>query len=192
MTWWLDLRRHPALLAFYAAGISLTRRNRFGPFRTLLLDTDIRKLSTGQRSTALEELDPADVVDSSFVQVLFVPHRKTPISDLLHEALRGAFRDLIPGDEDYTRAFDRFEALVALIVADRNPAQPWLTIGAFSWRRIDDNGALNEILRESEKGGKGVAALCGRFLSAARQRNSRLQSRRWLNSRSAWLGVESA
>src|SRR5207244_7081430 len=44
----------------------------------------------------------------------------TPISDHLHDLLRGSLRYVIPGDARYTEAFDRFEFLLGMIFADLN------------------------------------------------------------------------
>jgi hypothetical protein len=77
--------------------------------------------------------------------------RKTPVSDHLFVKLREPLREYLPRDEDYQKAFDRFEYLLGLVHADLNrlewkPGCWWGPVGCFIWRSAYEGGGISETI----------------------------------------------
>lgn len=99
VTFWIDLRRYPALLVFYAAGITALKAMNMGAFRALVLDPQVRA-NTGSdragpavrelRRTARNEPSPHDHPALRQVHVLthLQQHVPAPLHDRRGDVLR--------------------------------------------------------------------------------------------------------
>ncbi len=138
----LRSRLYPPLLALYVAGVSAIAARNYQVLARLLRS---RLPSQGPRFPGDEDTAPAALVlsapavlDFSAVNgVLNIgsehPLRyHTPQSVFVAQVLRPLVADLIPDDEEYERAFDIFEALLAMrYIADGGPGIP---TGQYAYR----------------------------------------------------------
>jgi hypothetical protein len=130
---WLHLRRLPALIAMYAAGIGAVAGSRYGNLRAILVDPRIREPSRTQ--PAAIALAPGNVLELEVARRLpGMERRYTPVSDWLFAVCRDWLRDVIPSDDDYLQAFDRYEFLMGLVHFDIL-SRGWAPVGRFAWRR---------------------------------------------------------
>jgi hypothetical protein len=149
LEFWLNFRRYPALLLFYAAGLAATVRGDLDFLKALVFEMTVRDKS-GSKAQPLDALVVYDVLDARAVQLLFAPERrKTPLSDIVHDAMRSGFHDLVPADDEYSDVFDRFEIMIGLLFADSHETWPGAPTGRFAWRRRDGQGML-EVIRQEE------------------------------------------
>jgi hypothetical protein len=154
---WPSLKRYPALLALYAAGLGAVAADRRSLLGTLLLTPRVRVYAETMR--AVQVLHGGETQDG------IVPHayakrlpglerRKTPLSDRLFETLRDPLRQLVPDDREYEDLFDRFEYLLALAyVGMRLKAGPqiWGPAGRFAWRAERTDFALFKQIENEAK-----------------------------------------
>lgn len=145
LTTYLALRRYPALLCFYASGIAAVAAENLSTLRELFLGNEFgnpRQDSPIPLVGALHPWLPFEGVDSQ--AVLHPTHSGgklyTPISDHLNEVLRQQLKELLPSDTRYTEAFDRFEFILGMVLADlaEHPLSEGYMlrahVGSFSWR----------------------------------------------------------
>lgn len=138
----LEARRYPALLSLYAGGLAAVASEKYGALRALALDQEYRELNEAVPMVAA--LDPWKVFSLEQVQQALHEgnqRRYTPVSDHLHDVLRGPLRQVVPSDAQYTRNFDTLEYLLGLILTDlrsqREANDPYITgprIGSYGWR----------------------------------------------------------
>lgn len=136
----LALRKYPALRAMYAGGIAAVHTGHYGALRSLTTDQTFRELNNAVPMAAA--LHPWLTFEQDTGQALHGTTRKdyTPVSDHLHDSLRETLRQVIPSDEQYTAAFDRFEFLLGMIVADLKAHStedvyiPSPVVGSYAWR----------------------------------------------------------
>lgn len=120
----LNSRVYPPLLALYAAGVAAISARNYSALARLLR---ARLPQTNPRYPGYEDTLPAPMVlnapavldHTAITGVLNVgaeqPQRYyTPASVFMYRTLRPLVIDLIPGDEEFERAFDLFEALLAM------------------------------------------------------------------------------
>lgn len=115
---WKKLSLYPALVLLYAGGIAALASERYDNFAALLIQPQVKELDR-IKPPALA-LYAWAVMDKEFSQQL-LPNRGelyTPLSDYLYELLREPLRDVLPQEDRYTRCFDRFEYLLALVHSD--------------------------------------------------------------------------
>ena len=145
LTAFLNLRRYPALMAFYAVGVGAVVGRRYDLLKTLLY----QPVTKGRELTHLTDIMNTFSVASKEVQQMLpgMENRKTPFSDHFLEHLSKALpRDVTVGD--FESAFDTFELLVALSYADRTMGPDpetksyWSPIGRFVWQH---DGALKKV-----------------------------------------------
>jgi hypothetical protein len=130
----INLRRYPATLVFYAGGIAALRAMNMLSLKALLatpVHDEEREASPTWERLCARRLD--DVTRS-----LFTDERYTPSSDHLLQALRKPLRDLIPADDEYNQAFDKFEYFLALVAVDRELGDlskgARAPLGRFAWQ----------------------------------------------------------
>ena len=117
--------------------------------------------------------------DPQAKQLPGLERRHTPISDHLYSALRETARDVLPSNQEYEPAFDRFEYLWALLHVDATLGtdhwhEGWGPVGRFGWRRRprgDREPAV--VAREMERDGEAwpplAAGLFGGSLNRLRE-----------------------
>lgn len=119
---WLGLFRYPALLHLYGAGIAAVAAHKYDLLATLL-QRPVRSVY-GPEDPIVRVLYPHEVIEAKQAHILFphpgAPRQKypAPLSHHLESVIRPTFVDLIPSDQDYADAFDRFECLACLVHQD--------------------------------------------------------------------------
>jgi hypothetical protein len=176
----VSLRRYPALLALYAAGIACVTAGKFRTLKVLLRDsrTSVDVPFEGKdamliRKIAIYQILPVDAFNRCSNE-----RRKTPGSDRLHKELREIFRTLIPSDAKYDNFFDRWEYILSLVGFDTysedggNFSPP---VGRFGWHNrglgSDSAGVITAVLDEfNKRNGAWEPIASGLFESPARFR----------------------
>lgn len=151
---YLDTARHyPALLALRAAGIVAVHTGRDDVLLRLLTEPKWRQhFGTQARLPALQVLHEYRVIDTNVINAM--PRWGGtkwlyPQSHFLREELREPLREIVPDDDEYTWANDRYEYRVALAqhTAPDAPgvyrATPGEFIGELKWDR-ETGGPLSE------------------------------------------------
>ncbi|MYE32170.1 MAG: hypothetical protein F4X80_05875 [Chloroflexi bacterium] len=152
----LGLVRYPALLGMYAAGVAMVARQEYTGL-SAILSLDVR--TDHERRPLLVALSPNRVLAPDIAKELRGAgrHSRITASDELHEALRIPFSDLIPSDDEYADAFDRFECLLALAEADwwiASERTPNFSLGRFSRHLgLVSPGPLSLVADELERDG---------------------------------------
>ncbi len=149
---WKNLSLYPALVLLYAGGIAALASGHYNTFAGLLIQPQVRELERSKPPTLA--LHASAVIDKEVAEKLLGRgERYTPLSDYLYKILREPLRDFLPQEDRYTRCFDRFEYLLALVCSDlyeKQLRQFWGPIGSFGWRRE----IIDEIASESSQAGK--------------------------------------
>jgi hypothetical protein len=144
----LQLRRYPTLLAFYAGGIACVAAGKYGTLKVLLRDsrTAIDVQADGKDSLLIRKIVQHDVLPLEALNRCSNQQRKTPGSDRLHKELREPLRPLLPKDDAYDMAFDRWEYLLFLVGYDTRHDEKghlWPVVGRFGWRnRLRDGASI--------------------------------------------------
>jgi hypothetical protein len=134
ITVWLDLRRYPALLAFYALGLGAIAGNKFSILR-YIFETMVRNGGGRGEISIVEALNPYKVLDHRTQRLLPGRDRQhTPLNDHVFEFLQDAMQDSLPDLTTYEEAFDTFEYLAGM-VSYKNSKRG--SCGRFLWRRFD-------------------------------------------------------
>jgi hypothetical protein len=136
-----DLRKYPALILLYGAGISAVAARNYQTLGALLIQPKARDHTQRDKPLCRVVL-PKQVMDDETAHLLPRQGRcPTPVSGHLFNALREALREYLPRDEDYQEAFDRFEYLLGLVNADlerREFEDCWEgPYGCFAWQGRD-------------------------------------------------------
>lgn len=143
------LRYYPALLLLYAGGIAAVADGHYDTLYGLSSKPKVRNSNRSEDLTRglITEADP-DI----FKAIPGLQNMKVPRSERLFKVLRQHLRELLPGDEEYLRAFDRFEALQAFWSAN---IAGWAIPGMFMYRygHFNEGSVLAEIIKEHEKYG---------------------------------------
>ena len=155
-TRWRGLFHYPALVCLYAAGIAALVAQRCDLLKSLLL-MPVYSSRDRTRHEMVTSVYLHNVLPEYVGHMIFShpdapkTHYRTPSSRFLYRALRAPFNDIIPSDEDYTDAFDRYEYIVSLVHADvysqrgRGVAFPG---GCFFWR-VDRSGRnLSQVITD--------------------------------------------
>jgi hypothetical protein len=171
---WRTLQKYPAALVLFGAGTSAIHRRRYDLLAAILTEVRLRdSLGDEPRSAALE-LALVRVFDRNAAQQLNPGQKwKTPESDHVHRILRESLRDLIPSDEEYDSAFDRFEAFLGLVFADEYDGR-WGPVGRFAWKGgrfgTDMSPALASIVEEAESAGEGWGAFAAGLFDRSQEK----------------------
>ena len=180
---WGSLFRYPALLAFYDIGVASVWRGRYEFLKAVLL-MSTRSDHRGETEAMAQSLYHHEIVHEGAAGVLF-PHPggkkyKTPLSMYLENLLRSHFADLIPSDREYIEAFDRFEYLVSLVLADL-PGPPYFSGGCFQWRYLGGKPFVEVVDQEINEAQEGwpplQAGLFGGSLERLREVKSAVEER---------------
>jgi hypothetical protein len=134
----LKLRRYPALLLLYSAGLASVAAGNYATLSAVLTKPKAR--DDQDNNAICSVVYPMAVMENSVGHLLpGLDRHHTPVSDHLYAKLRAPLREFLPRDEDYQDAFDRFEYLLGLVHADLNRWEVeagWRgPVGCFAWRR---------------------------------------------------------
>ena len=147
---WRDLQRYPATLLLYALGLGAVEASRF-EFLNSLLTVQVER--QGQDDLPVVEiLPPALLFESGEPEIEGLEDmdaRVTVLSQWVHNMVRKQARSVFFDDVHFTRAFDKFEILVALRGLSLNRGWP-LAVGCFFWRGETRNRFLAEIKESLE------------------------------------------
>ena len=147
---WRDLQRYPATLLLYALGLGAVETNQF-EFLNSLLTVQVER--QGQDDLAVVGILPPALLFEAGEPEIERPEgtepRVTVLSQWVHNMLREQARSVFFDDVHFTRAFDKFEILVALRAQSLNLDWP-VAVGSFFWRGVTRDRFLVEI-RKSVK-----------------------------------------
>ena len=142
---WLDLKKYPATLLFYALGLGAVEAGRLG-FLGKLCQTVVDSKNNEDVSAAAA-LPPCCMLSRGEEEMKLLEGMErhyVPLNDWLHDALRETLRRIIPDDKRYTLNFDTFEILAALACGHRHKPSfwdYWAVPGAFGYRH--DNRSVS-------------------------------------------------
>lgn len=156
LTVWINLRWYPLLLLLYYAGIAAIESKNYQSltaiFYTKLGSTDygddepyfVQKLSNG-----VLELTRADI----FKRIPGHERNYAPDSEYLFKQVQPVVEDLFFIGKGYESAFDEFEVLYALVVADlriQADGHVWGPIGRFGWKfKSRNNSPFVKLVNEA-------------------------------------------
>lgn len=148
---WSKLRKYPAQLAFYAAGVSALSNKE--TLASLLLEPRIHEDFNAPKAitTALHLYAAVDAgIARAFLKTPDGATYHTPVSDRIAAVIRETVREIVPEDSDYYDAFDRFELLVALVAvyAEGGSGDGWFPLGRVTWRRRTGSGSRRDPLAQ--------------------------------------------
>lgn len=192
----IQLRRYPALLLFYGAGLGAVAAGKYQTLASLFLTAKIRDAGNQVQAICLE-IHPGEIMEKNVGQLLpGMKDKRTPVSNYLFIKLRDPLLEYLPDDHDYLVAFDRFEYLLALCYADLSRqecvTEGWFgPFGCFLWRngRFSSGDAISKII-ESEISADGAdwpplkAGLWGGSLSRLKDAKAHFDT--FLRSISIW------
>lgn len=146
---WLELRRYPATLLFYALGLGAIEAGQLS-FLSRLFTTPVHR-EHREDVSAVEILPPSCMFErgGDAAQILEgMAGRYAPLNDWLHRVLREPLRTLLPNDPHYTLMFDKLELLMALGYGHRGKrllGRYWAPPGAFGYRRENYSRIQKEV-----------------------------------------------
>jgi hypothetical protein len=185
---WINLREYPASILLYAGGIAAFVAGRYGPLHSMLVDLLVSTVHG--EAPAGEVLRPTRVLETPLANQAFgqAPTKPTPVSDRLAILLREPLRGLLPSDERYEDAFDRFEYFLSCVVYDLDAL--WL-YGRFAMRGTrfgsGDPPAGTSMLAEATNAGEAWPPLRAGFFSGTLSRFQEVAARiNELARRAAW------
>ncbi|MCC6416277.1 MAG: SIR2 family protein [Opitutaceae bacterium] len=134
----LKLRRYPALLLLYSAGLAAVAAGNYATLAAVLTKSKARD-DQNKNEAICSVVYPIAVNEQDVWKMMpGLERRHTPVSDHLFKKSREPLREFLPRDEDYQDVFDRFEYLLGLAHADLNRWGAengwWGPVGCFAWR----------------------------------------------------------
>lgn len=189
---WLELRWYPLILQAYRVGIAAVDAQRYDSlaalFYTLLPSVEYHNQNTflvEAVGKCMLELIQADVLK------MIPGHERnyTPLSEYLFKTLQPTLDDLLFLGKSYEQAFDTFEVLLALAVADMRNFRGdgvWGPFGRFGWKR-GANAPFQRVVQEAKVQGESwpplKAGLFGgsfeRFERVANEYGQQISQLRW-------------
>lgn len=164
---WFDLHRYPATLLFYALGISAVEAGRLD-FLMKLMSVKLSE-DNGVDKTALKALSPYSMFENPEQLSQLLEGKQgnfAPLNDWIAERLRPSFQEIIPDDKQYELAFDRFEIILALAFATKDPEEKdWIPPGAFGYRFRNRTYIWDEIQASITEFGYGSPYITSGILS---------------------------
>lgn len=156
LTIWLELRWYPLILELYTAGIAAIDAQRYDNLATLFYTQLKSSEYRDQTDTFVEKVSNGllDIIRSNaFRQIPGHERYHTPLSEYLFKILQPRLDDTFFLGKNYETAFDEFEVIFALVIADIRQARgedAWGPIGRFGWKgRIRNNGPLARIVSDA-------------------------------------------
>jgi hypothetical protein len=169
------LRRYPACILLYAAGVACVASRNFATLKILMKDprTSIDAPIEGNKDSPLTSklVAPYILSEDALNRCSNPEGLRYRTSVRLHGLLRETLRALIPNDSDYDDAFDRFEYLFALVYIELKPGVG-APIGRFGLKFSRLFGASSSnvgeiLLNEQEAQGQDWGPLKSGFFKSA-------------------------
>ena len=134
---WLELRRYPATLLFYALGLGAANAGRFD-FLGRLFSTTVHR-QNNERNSITQYLAPDLYYDGNTSKMELLEGmsgHNFPLNTWVYRTLRNYTEGIFPDDDQYTLIFDKLEILISLNAwRNSNPSQTWLRpLGPFVYR----------------------------------------------------------
>ena len=152
---WSNLRAYPALVLLYSASLGAVAAGRFAVIgslaRRVMVEADSSLLPGCTHGLSWMIRLPNSCQDSSVIT------RRLAI--ICTRVLRDVAREIVPSDQEYERAFDRFEYLWALMHVDATLGtehwhEGWGPVGRFGWQRRPRGDRESAVVaREMERSG---------------------------------------
>lgn len=153
---WLELRWYPLILEFYTAGIAAIDGQRYDNLAALFYTQLPSSEYRGKNDTFVEAISNGLLQLTKMDAFKEIPgHERhyTPHSEYLFKILQPRLDDTFFLGKNYETAFDAFEVLFALAIADVEMAKNervWGPIGRFGWKHGSrDNGPLAKIINDA-------------------------------------------
>ncbi len=162
---WLELRWYPLILQTYRAGIAAVDSQRYESLASLLC-TPLATVDHHLQNSLLVEAIGKCILELNRTNVLkTIPGHEnnyTPLSEYLFKILQPSLDDLLFLGKSYEEAFDTFEVLLALAVADMRivrKAAVWGPVGRFGWKRHGAGSPFQRVVQEATAQGTSWAPL---------------------------------
>jgi len=156
LTIWLELRWYPLILELYTSGIAAIDAQRYDNLATLFYTQLPSSEYRDQTVTFVETVSNGllEIIrTNAFKQIPGHERHYTPLSEYLFKILQPRLDDTFFLGKNYETAFDEFEVIFALAIADIRQAKGrdvWGPIGRFGWKhRNRDNGPLARIVNDA-------------------------------------------
>lgn len=156
LTIWLELRWYPLVLELYTSGIAAIDAQRYDNLATLFYTQLPSSEYRDQTDTFVETVSNGllEIIrTNAFKQIPGHEQHYTPLSEYLFKILQPRLDDTFFLGKSYETAFDEFEVLFALAIADIRQAKNrdvWGPIGRFGWKHSTrDNGPLARIVNDA-------------------------------------------
>lgn len=170
-TFWLNLRWLPLIITMYCSGIAAIDAKRYDSLATIFYTTlsqsvyaNVNKVFIEALSEGIHEL----FQDEAFKYLPGHRHQDFPMSEYLFKILQPKLDDALFLGMGYEQAFNEFEVLFSLAIADLGKIRDeemWGPGGRFMYRLRSRNGPLQQVIQESTRMGKNwpplVAGLFG-------------------------------
>jgi len=135
---WVNLRWYPLLLLIYNAGIAAIESKNYKSLNEIFYTKLGSSEYDNSESLFVQKVANAagDLVDI-FKKIPDHERNYTPISEYLYKLLQPGLDDLFFLGKGYENAFDEFEILFALVVADLKKQEGkyvWGPVGRFGWK----------------------------------------------------------
>jgi hypothetical protein len=114
---WIKLRKYPALLFLYSAGLSAILAGKYNVLFSLLQETEHVE-DNNTRQPAILAMNVHGIIDKDLLNTFLGQNYFLPVSERLYNVLHETFREYVPDNRKYDEAFDRLEYYIALIYAD--------------------------------------------------------------------------
>lgn len=157
---WINLRWYPMIVALYCAGIAAIDGKRYDSLAHLF-GTKVQFPERGKGQVPLVEAISDGILELTRSDVFKkIPGHEgnyVPMSEYLFKELQPKLDDALFIGKAYEAAFEEFEVLFAISVADAHKQRDervWGPIGRFGWKhRSGRNGPFYRILNEAQASG---------------------------------------
>lgn len=178
---WLRMRWYPLILLAYSCGIAAIEAGNYNSLASIML-TSSEDERTGEQlplaqlvASASSELSSCSV----FKKLPGLERKYTPMSEHLLQNLQPLLEDALFLGRGYEKAFDRFEIMLALVVADLNKqagGNPWGPVGRFGWKYRGHSSPFREFVSEAKAMGAAWPALRAGFFGGNAARFAEIAS----------------
>lgn len=137
---WVALRWYPLILQLYCSGIAAVEGGRYDCLKQIFY-TKVPSSKLYQSERYFAQIISGGIVEigrsEAFKQLPGHERHYMPLNEYLFKILQPLLEDILFLGKSYEHAFDEFEVLFALTVADishQNQATAWGPIGRFGWK----------------------------------------------------------
>jgi hypothetical protein len=165
LTIWLELRWYPLILQTYRAGIAAVDSQRYESLAALLY-APLATTDHHLQSSLLVEAVGKCILElnrtNAWKTIPGHENNYTPLSEYLFKILQPSLDDLLFLGKSYEHAFDTFEVLLALAVADMRAVRDtwvWGPFGRFGWKQHGAGAPFQRVVQEAADQGPRWAPL---------------------------------